>query len=103
MGNEVEAHTQRVRNHLQRPDHPDRQLTNAKVGSTVNRTAPMGAIEAIGRTMGGIAHSSNKCPLPAFFITRAGMEFCVRPNRYALALATGSGVGADVGGVPGAV
>ncbi|WP_297738881.1 hypothetical protein, partial [Mycobacterium sp.] len=40
MGNEVEARTKRVRNHLQRPDHPDRQLTNAKVGSTVNRTAP---------------------------------------------------------------
>ncbi len=40
MGNEVEARTQRVRNHLQRPDHPDRQLTNAKVGSTVNQTAP---------------------------------------------------------------
>jgi hypothetical protein len=34
------ARTQRVRNHLQRPDHPDRQLTNAKVGSTVNRTDP---------------------------------------------------------------
>ena len=31
-----------------------------------------------------------------FFITRAGMGFCVRPNRYALALATGSAVGADV-------
>jgi hypothetical protein len=30
-----------------------------------------------------------------FFITRAGMGFCVRPNRYALALATGSAVGAD--------
>jgi hypothetical protein len=30
------------------------------------------------------------------FITRAGMGFCVRPNRYALALATGSAVGADV-------
>jgi len=40
MGNEVEARTQRVRDHLQRPDHPDRQLTNAKVGSTVNRTGP---------------------------------------------------------------
>lgn len=40
MGNEVEAGAQRVRNHLQRPDHPDRQLTNAKVGSTVNQTAP---------------------------------------------------------------
>jgi hypothetical protein len=30
------------------------------------------------------------------FITRAGMGFCVRPNRYVLALATGSAVGADV-------
>src|SRR3954469_6524400 len=40
MGNEVEARTQRIRDHLQRPDHPDRQLTNAKVGSTVNRTVP---------------------------------------------------------------
>ena len=30
------------------------------------------------------------------FITRAGMGFCVRPNRYALALATGSALGADV-------
>ncbi|BBX64815.1 hypothetical protein MSAS_39890 [Mycobacterium saskatchewanense] len=46
MGNEVEARTQRVRNHLQRPDHPDRQLTNAKVGSTVNQTAP--------QTVGGV-------------------------------------------------
>jgi hypothetical protein len=32
----------------------------------------------------------------ASLITRAGMGFCVRPNRYALALATGSAVGADV-------
>jgi hypothetical protein len=40
MGNEVEASAQRVHDHLQRPDHPDRQLTNAKVGSTVNQTAP---------------------------------------------------------------
>jgi hypothetical protein len=40
MGNEVEARTKCVRDHLRRPDHPDRQLTNAKVGSTVNRTAP---------------------------------------------------------------
>jgi hypothetical protein len=40
MGNKVEARAQRVRNHLQRPDHPDRQLTNAKVRSTVNQTAP---------------------------------------------------------------
>ena len=38
----VEARTQRVRDHLQRPDHPDRQLTNAKVGSTVNLTVPVG-------------------------------------------------------------
>ena len=41
MGDEVEASSQRVRDHLQRPDHPDRQLTNAKVGSTVNQTAPL--------------------------------------------------------------
>ena len=31
-----------------------------------------------------------------YFITRAGMGLCVRPNRYALALATGSALGADV-------
>jgi hypothetical protein len=31
-----------------------------------------------------------------YFITRSGMGFCVRPNRYALALATGSALGADV-------
>jgi serine/threonine-protein kinase len=31
---------QRVRNHLQRPDHPDRTLTDAKVRSAVYRTAP---------------------------------------------------------------
>jgi hypothetical protein len=30
------------------------------------------------------------------FITRAGMGFCVRPYRYALALAIGSALGADV-------
>jgi hypothetical protein len=30
------------------------------------------------------------------FITRGGMGFCVRPNRYALALATGSALVADV-------
>jgi transposase-like protein len=29
------------RDHLQRPDHPDRQLTNAKVRSTVNQTVPV--------------------------------------------------------------
>ena len=31
-----------------------------------------------------------------YFITRAAMGLCVRPNRYALALATGSALGADV-------
>ncbi len=31
-----------------------------------------------------------------YFITRGGMGLCVRPNRYALALATGSALGADV-------
>jgi hypothetical protein len=31
-----------------------------------------------------------------YFITRSGMGLCVRPNRYALALATGSALGADV-------
>jgi hypothetical protein len=31
-----------------------------------------------------------------YFITRAGMGFCVRHNRCALALATGSALGADV-------
>ena len=31
-----------------------------------------------------------------YFITRAGVGFCVRPNRYALALATESALGADV-------
>ena len=36
------------------------------------------------------------CSLPVFFITSAGVGLCVRPNRYALALATGSAVGADV-------
>jgi hypothetical protein len=35
-------------------------------------------------------------PMVTVFITRAGMGFCVRPNRYALALATGSDLGADV-------
>jgi len=36
-----------------------------------------------------------------FFITRAGMGFCVPPNRYAPALAIGSALGADVfGGTP---
>src|SRR6185312_3958993 len=41
MGNEVEARTQRVRDHLQRPDHCDWQLTNARIRSTVYLTAPM--------------------------------------------------------------
>jgi hypothetical protein len=40
MGNEVDARTQRFRNHLPRPDHPDRHLANTKVGSTVNQTVP---------------------------------------------------------------
>src|ERR1700746_1516945 len=40
MVNEVEASAQRVCDHLQRPDHPDRQLTNAKVRSAVNQTVP---------------------------------------------------------------
>ena len=44
MRDEVEANAQCVRDHLRRPDHPDRQLTNAKVGSTVNRTAPRHAV-----------------------------------------------------------
>jgi hypothetical protein len=44
----------------------------------------------------GIPHVSNKYPLPVYFITRGGMGFCVRPNRYALALATGSALGAYV-------
>jgi hypothetical protein len=34
--------------------------------------------------------------LPVFFITRGGMGFCVRPNRYALGLVTGSALGADM-------
>jgi hypothetical protein len=48
MGNKVEARAQRVRDHLQRPDHPDRQLTNAKVGSTVNLTVPPARPNRIG-------------------------------------------------------
>jgi hypothetical protein len=31
-----------------------------------------------------------------YFITRAGMGLCVRPNRYALAMSTGYPLGADV-------
>ena len=37
-----------------------------------------------------IAHVSNKCPLPVFYLTRDGVGFCVRPHRYALAIAGGS-------------
>src|SRR5947208_1841793 len=40
MGNEVEAGAECVCNHLQRPDHPDRQLTDAEVRSAVNQTVP---------------------------------------------------------------
>lgn len=40
MGNEVEACPDCVRDDLARPDHPDRQPTNAKLGSTVDPTAP---------------------------------------------------------------
>jgi len=54
MGNEVEANAQPVRDHLRRPDHPDRELTKAKVGSTVNRTLPMGAIKFSGHTGKGL-------------------------------------------------
>jgi hypothetical protein len=38
----------------------------------------------------GIAHLSNKCSLPAFYLTRQGMGLCVRPHRYALAMASGA-------------
>src|SRR5262245_43685467 len=44
MGNEVEARTQRVRDHLQPPDHSDWQLTNARIRSTVYLTAPVAPI-----------------------------------------------------------
>ena len=40
MGDEVEAGAECVRDHLQRPDHPDRELTNAKVRSAVFQTVP---------------------------------------------------------------
>jgi hypothetical protein len=40
MGNEVEARAERVRDHLQRPDHSDWQLTNARIRSTVYLTVP---------------------------------------------------------------
>jgi hypothetical protein len=42
MGNEVEARTQCVRDHLQRPDYSDWQLTNARIRSTVYLTDPQG-------------------------------------------------------------
>ena len=42
---------------------------------------------------GGIPHVSNKYPLPVFYITRQGRGLCVRPHRYALALATGEPLG----------
>lgn len=40
MGDEVEAGANRVCDRLQRPDHPDRELTNANVRSAVNQTVP---------------------------------------------------------------
>jgi hypothetical protein len=43
----------------------------------------------------GIAHVWNKCPLPAFYITRGGMSLCVRANRYALAKASGAPLPGD--------
>ena len=48
MGNEVEASAECVCDHLQRPDHPDRQLTNAKVRSAVNQTVPLRAVKRPG-------------------------------------------------------
>ena len=36
MGDEVQARAQRVRDHLQWPDPPDRQLTNGKARSAVS-------------------------------------------------------------------
>ena len=65
------------RSSLQRKPLSD-QLTNAKVGSTVNQILPQATW------------------LRRNFITRAGMGLCLRPNRYALALATGSALGSDV-------
>ena len=65
------------RTSLQRKPLSD-QLTNAKVGSTVNQTLPQATW------------------LRRNFITRAGMGLCLRPNRYALASATGSALGSDV-------
>src|SRR5579875_1737663 len=40
MDNQVEASTERVCDHLQHPNHPDRKLTDTKARSTVNRTVP---------------------------------------------------------------
>jgi hypothetical protein len=44
----------------------------------------------------GIAQVWNMCSLPVFYITRQGRAVCVRPNRYALARATGEPLDADV-------
>jgi len=41
MGDEVETGAQRLRHHLRRPHHPERYLTDAKIGSTVKRTDPI--------------------------------------------------------------
>jgi hypothetical protein len=45
MGDEVEARAQCVCDHLHRPDHPDRKLTDAKVRSTGNQTVPLRPVE----------------------------------------------------------
>lgn len=55
MDDAVEARTQRVRNHLQRPDHSDWQLTNARIRSTVYRTVPT-----------GVSRPPNSSPEPGF-------------------------------------
>ena len=43
-----------------------------------------GAVDA------GIVQPPDMCRLPAFYLTRDGVGFCVRPHRYALAIAAGS-------------
>jgi hypothetical protein len=40
----------------------------------------------------GIVQPPDMCRLPAFHINRGGARFCVRPNRYALALFGGGAV-----------